>query len=569
MPTVASFTSQLPGVRGDESAGRASGRFSWGFSSSTFPCSSSDRTSDSRAALQQSNAGTAASRPWSAASIAAAGGPHLARLLDRVGARGELPRQPRERLQRRQRRQLRGDNRKADRRATPSCKAPARAALVSRLLAEVLRSRRELSFTPEALHLSARLLEINPEVYTAWNYRKLALLHRLDAIEKAEEASESDGETGGGASGRDGSIAEAVRGELILVEKALAKNHKSYGAWHHRKWVLSRYPASLDHEYGLLGKLLAADSRNFNGWIYRRCNWKDHITCDLIYFSSFMEGIEMRRAASGLLRCAQPCDSFLADKAGRGPSHELQYTTEKINENFSNYSAWHYRSDLLTRIHAVDPQGERGGGRGPAGRIGHTVLEEEFELVKQAFYTEPDDQSGWMYHTWLLEQMLRAAGIAEGGGGALMRPGAMLRLPDSVHVVAALGRSLAVTGLDQGSGPRGGQAPAVAREVEVDEEERSWALQVLEGQIAMCRELLDLEGGSSRLAHDWDSPQAVCSYRKHCCELAEQGVCTDVKRQLKSRGQGLRLGSQAQSIDLLTAALHTHSMQELVRAADA
>eukprot|EP00850_Spirogloea_muscicola_P007001 SM000034S12755 [mRNA] locus=s34:551309:553707:- [translate_table: standard] len=343
-------------------------------------------------------------------------------------------------------------------------------------------------FTPEALHLSARLLEINPEVYTAWNYRKLALLHRLDAVEKAEEASESAGETGGGASGRDGSIAEAVRGELILVEKALAKNHKSYGAWHHRKWVLSRYPASLDHEYGLLGKLLAADSRNFNGWIYRR------------YIPAAVTPLMLKKSRSFQLnRNWRPYYFFLADKAGRGPSHELQYTTEKINENFSNYSAWHYRSDLLTRIHAIESQGGRGGGRGPAGRIGHSVLEEEFELVKQAFYTEPDDQSGWMYHTWLLEQMLRAAGIAEGGGGALMRPGAMLRPPNSVHAVAAaLGRTLAVTGLDQGSGPQGGQVPAVASEVEVDQEERSWALQVLEGQIAMCRELLDLEGGISK-----------------------------------------------------------------------
>lgn len=33
---------------------------------------------------------------------------------------------------------------------------------------------------------SAKLLEINPEIYTAWNYRKLALQHNLDGVTDAE-----------------------------------------------------------------------------------------------------------------------------------------------------------------------------------------------------------------------------------------------------------------------------------------------------------------------------------------------------------------------------------------------
>lgn len=31
----------------------------------------------------------------------------------------------------------------------------------------------------------------------------------------------------------------------------------------------------------------------------------------------------------------------------------------------------------------------------------------EFELVKAAFYTDPDDQSAWLYHWWLVAQGMK------------------------------------------------------------------------------------------------------------------------------------------------------------------
>lgn len=95
----------------------------------------------------------------------------------------------------------------------------------------------------------------------------------------------------------------------VQVEDALKSNPKSYGAWHHRRWLLlgltrGRHghtggtPAapgisgcsggllSWPHlegagagafgeicarELGLLQKLLTVDDRNFHGWDYRRC----------------------------------------------------------------------------------------------------------------------------------------------------------------------------------------------------------------------------------------------------------------------------------------------------------
>uniref|UniRef100_A0AAR2JKW1 Geranylgeranyl transferase type-2 subunit alpha n=1 Tax=Pygocentrus nattereri TaxID=42514 RepID=A0AAR2JKW1_PYGNA len=143
--------------------------------------------------------------------------------------------------------------------------------------------------------------------------------------------------------------------ELLFIESCLKMNPKSYGSWHHRGWVSSRLPRpDWTRELSLCDRCLSLDDRNFHCWDYRRLVVK----------------------ASGV-----PVDQ------------ELQFTDRLIGSNFSNYSSWHYRSTLLPLLHPES-------GSEPA--VCEEQLLKEYELVQNAFFTDPNDQSAWFYYRWLL-----------------------------------------------------------------------------------------------------------------------------------------------------------------------
>jgi geranylgeranyl transferase type-2 subunit alpha len=93
----------------------------------------------------------------------------------------------------------------------------------------------------------------------------------------------------------------------------------------------------------------------------------------------------------------------------RSEKTELAYTTKKIEANFSNFSAWHQRTKVLSSLWAsgeVDKASslQRGAnGSSKLYRLCQTKLaQSEFELVQNAMFTLPEDQSAWLYHRWLI-----------------------------------------------------------------------------------------------------------------------------------------------------------------------
>ena len=86
-------------------------------------------------------------------------------------------------------------------------------------------------------------------------------------------------------------------------------------------------------------------------------------------------------------------------------AQELAYTLRKIEQDFSNYSAWHQRQLLFARKWEQQQQAQQQQEQRQTTTSTRTQdLARERALVLQAMYTDPADQSVWLYHRWLVAQ---------------------------------------------------------------------------------------------------------------------------------------------------------------------
>ena len=96
---------------------------------------------------------------------------------------------------------------------------------------------------------------------------------------------------------------------------------------------------------------------------------------------------------------------WLSDWAGTSIIDEFDFTTLKIYQNFSNYSAWQRRSHLLPKyLSAAFPNSTT--------EI-ESFLRNEVEMCRNAAWTEPADQSIWFYQRWLFGNLPNLLGNEE------------------------------------------------------------------------------------------------------------------------------------------------------------
>ena len=200
----------------------------------------------------------------------------------------------------------------------------------------------------------AKLLVANPDVYTLWNYRREILLTLKDANQQTPIVGVDNDEAGDIPDEKVSPVKDfqsILEREQELTVACFERNPKSYCAWFQRGWILENIPSpDLQQELKLCNKLLDLDERNFHCWDYRR---------------------------------------YVSKKAQVNVQDELKFTLGKIQQNFSNFSSWHYRTSLLT-----------------SSEFSNSInfsekWASEYELVENAIYTDPTDQSAWFYHKWL------------------------------------------------------------------------------------------------------------------------------------------------------------------------
>jgi hypothetical protein len=270
-----------------------------------------------------------------------------------------------------------------------------------------------------AWELTETLLRVNPDPLYIWNHRRKLFL------EKTTEQDDDDNET-------------LIEKELTLTAASLQNNPKSYGAWFHRKWVLCQATRMaeadkttkvvkdlLREELRLTELFLQRDERNFHCWSYRRFvvslqmdpladgTWwllsgndqqhntpsnddeNDHETSDTVLRRKAIMGVQIVLPDSGgdttiginttKTTSSEPTSRMDATTASHLLQAEWEFTRAKISQNFSNFSAFHYRSKLLLLLWPrVD-------------------MSAEIQLVEDAIYTEPDDQTAWWYQAFLLD----------------------------------------------------------------------------------------------------------------------------------------------------------------------
>ncbi|GME89044.1 unnamed protein product [[Candida] boidinii] len=258
------------------------------------------------------------------------------------------------------------------------------------------------SYNQESFDLTTKLLNLNPELYTIWNFRRDILSNFT--FKQINNNDDNEGNN-------NKLIMKIIEDDLSFTVEQLYKFPKCYWIWDHRKWLLKlNNLTNLKNELKLIHVFFQSDSRNYHVWQYRR----------------YIIELIINRIKSTTSSSTAKNVEIIDEKISLINFNEFLFTTSMINKDISNYSAWHNRSQLIEKLIIQSPISLNDSIEEPINKdksinLKQIEIDEWFEIFKlnnindkkfkfltkelnyinNAIFTDPDDSSVWIYMKWL------------------------------------------------------------------------------------------------------------------------------------------------------------------------
>ncbi|EUD69502.1 hypothetical protein C922_00365 [Plasmodium inui San Antonio 1] len=256
------------------------------------------------------------------------------------------------------------------------------------LVNHLIKKKNEKSYDKEYIETTSVILRRCPYLQTLWNFRR-------EYFESVQNAGPPVGEVGKGDEEADcpkhlppEQLKILMKNENTMVEEILSKFNKCSELWFHKLWIIKFCLkndlmdfSDLMNELEFCKVAFYKDDRNYHCWNYRSYI----IACVHICVKRGNNGKCHSGEAQNGKGSTDVHDPAPAELGNQFDVHESNYELSKtlIERNFSNFSAWLLKYTIRESL---------------------ICTENELDLIKNAIFTDPFDQSLWEFYRWFLFQ---------------------------------------------------------------------------------------------------------------------------------------------------------------------
>ena len=287
------------------------------------------------------------------------------------------------------------------------------------------------------LKLTAHCLQRNPKSYSAWFHRKWALAYVM-------RCSRSNNHWV--------NMKSILSSELELCGQFLQLDERNFHCWNFRRFVVGLLGScgggscssviatddnedkeNKDKDATIMMSAVDIFSGAWSSWVHQVENgdgsnnevWMmgpqmSQNSCSavgMIPSSSDKSDDGIKETGNCGTNKAMPTNVLYKEELEKIIMNEWDFTTSKIQDNFSNGSAFHYRSKLLPLVLEFR-SGQSIPSLGKCNAYGAICLvRDEWDgILVDAIFTEPDDQTIWFYHRFVVSWARRylAGDVKEG-----------------------------------------------------------------------------------------------------------------------------------------------------------